>query len=167
MAFIIPSVFIIIFIVAAAKKVNIFSSFSAGAGDGLKFTLSLVPVLVCVFMMCELMEVSGISAALASLLAPLMNFFGLSEELSKLVLIKPFSGSGSLSLLMDVLKTYGADSYVSRCACTIYASSETVFYISALYFAGTDKKGRALPLFIVLLSAAASAVISCALCRLW
>lgn len=166
MSIIIPSLFIIIFTAAIARKVNVFSSFCAGAGDGLKFTLSLVPIIAAVFMMCRLLEVSGIADALAGALSPAMNVLGVPPELAKLALIKPFSGSGSLSLLTEVLKTYGADSYVSRCACTIYASSETVFYVFALYFAGTDKRGRALPLAIVLLSTVLSTIISCMLCRI-
>lgn len=166
MSFVIPSLFVIIFTIAIAKRVNVFSSFCAGAEDGIKFTLSLLPIIAAVFMMCQLLEVSGIADALAEALAPAMNALGVPEELAKLALIKPFSGSGSLSLLAEVLQEYGADSYVSRCACTIYASSETVFYVFALYFAGTDKRGRALPLMIVLLSTLLSTIISCMLCRI-
>ena len=165
MSLIIPSVFIIVITIAAARKVNVFSSFCAGAEEGLKFTLSLVPVLAAVFMMCKLFEISGIADALAAALSPVMRALGVPGELAKLALIKPFSGSGSLSLLTEVLEKYGADSYVSRCACTIYASSETVFYVFALYFAGTDKKGRALPLAVVLLSTILSTCLSCMLCR--
>ena len=76
-----------------------------------------------------------------------------------------FSGSGSLTLLTDVFSRYGADSYVSRCAATIYASSETVFYVFAVYFAGTDRRGRALPLAVVIISSALGTVLACALCR--
>lgn len=166
MSLVIPSLFIIIITAAVAKKVNVFSSFCTGAEEGFKFTLSLLPILAAVFMMCQLLEVSGIADALARALSPVMNALGVPEELAKLALIKPFSGSGSLSLLTEILEQYGADSYPARCACTIYASSETVFYVFALYFAGTDKKGRALPLAIVLLSTALSTVLSCLLCRI-
>ena len=127
MSLVIPSLFIIIITAAVAKKVNVFSSFCAGAEEGLKFTLSLLPILAAVFMMCQLLEVSGIADALARALSPVMNALGVPEELAKLALIKPFSGSGSLSLLTEVLEQYGADSYPARCACTIYASSETVY----------------------------------------
>lgn len=165
MPLIIPSLFIIIMTIAVARKVNVFSSFCAGAGEGLKFTLSLIPVLAAVFMMCRLFEISGIADALAQAIAPAMNALGIPPELSRLALIKPFSGSGSLSLLTDVLDEYGADSYIARCACTIYASSETVFYVFALYFSGTDRKARALPLAIVLFTTAISTILSCMLCR--
>ena len=96
---------------------------------------------------------------------PFLEFFGIPQELAKLALIKPFSGSGSLTLLTDVFSRYGADSYVSRCAATIYASSETVFYVFAVYFAGTDRRGRVLPLAVVIISSALGTVLACALCR--
>lgn len=165
MSAVIPAVFVAVFIAAAAKKVNVFSSFAAGAGEGIKFTVSLLPMLAAVFMMCELFENSGLADALARALGPVLGFFGIPQELAKLALIKPFSGSGSLTLLTDVFSRYGADSYVSRCAATIYASSETVFYVFAVYFAGTDRRGRALPLAVVIISSALGTVLACALCR--
>ena len=161
MSLVIPSLFVIIITIAAAKKVNVFSSFCAGAEEGFKFTLTLLPIIAAVFMMCNLMEISGIADALARALYTL----GIPGELAKLAIIKPFSGSGSLSLLTEVLEEYGADSYIARCACTIYSSSETVFYVFALYFAGTNKKGRAAPLAIVILSTILSTILSCMLCR--
>ena len=57
-----------------------------------------------------------------------------------MVLIKPFSGSGSIAYLNEIIKNYGADSYITRCACVCFGSSETVFYISAVYFAKTKSK---------------------------
>lgn len=165
MSLIVPSVFIVVIAVAAARKVNVFSSFCAGAESGIKFALSLLPTLAAVFMMCALFDSSGLSDALARALSPAMRALGIPEELSKLVLIKPFSGSGSLSLLTETIQKYGPDSYAARCACTIYASSETVFYIFALYFAGTDRRGRALPLAIVVAATALSSVLACLLCR--
>ncbi len=165
MALIIPVIFVIIFIVAAAKKVNVFSSFCGGAEEGMKFALSLLPLLACVFMMCSLFEVSGISEALTRALRPATAALGIPEELTKLMLIKPFSGSGSLTLLTEVLEKYGADSYISRCACTIYASSETVFYVFAVYFSKCRQRPPVLPLAIVLISAFLSTVLSCLLCR--
>lgn len=157
--------FVIIITIAAIKKVNVFSSFGSGAKEGLKFTFSILPTLVAVFAMCALMEASGISRALAKWLEPAFSFLGIPEELSRLALIKPFSGSGSLSLLTDVLKEYGPDSYISRCACTIYSSSETVFYVFALYLSGTDRKSRAAPLAIVIFTTILSCILSCLLCR--
>ena len=117
-------------------------------------------------MMCELFEVSHLSALLIKWLSPVFSFLGIPPELTKLVLIKPFSGSGSLAYLSEIIKTYGADSYIARCACGCFGSSETVFYISAVYFAGIKVKKLALPIVCVLVATLVSTVVACLICRI-
>ena len=166
MALIIPIIFIAVFIFSAIKKVNIYESFTEGISEAVKFTVSLLPCLAAVFMMCELFEVSGLSSLLTKWLSPVFGFLGIPPELTKLVLIKPFSGSGSLAYLNSIIETYGADSYIARCACVCFGSSETVFYISAVYFAGLKVKKLALPIICVLVATFVSTIIACLVCRI-
>lgn len=166
MVFVIPAVFIAVFGFAILKKVKIYDEFSKGVGEAVKFTFSLIPCLAAIFMMCELFEVSGLSAALTNLLSPVFGFLGIPPELTKLVLIKPFSGSGSLAYLNEIIAAYGADSYITRCACVCFGSSETVFYISAVYFAGTKVKRLAIPIIVVLVAIFLSTILACLLCRI-
>lgn len=166
MAFIIPAIFIIVLGCAAIKKVNVYSCFTSGIESALKFVLSLLPCLAAVFMMCALFEESGLSELMIKLTSPAFSFFGVPEELTKLILIKPLSGSGSLAYLTEILNEYGADSYIARCACVCYGSSETVFYISAVYFAGMKTKGLMKPIIISLFSALVATVLACALCKI-
>ncbi len=166
MAFIIPAIFIIVLGCAAIKKVNVYSCFTSGIESALKFVLSLLPCLAAVFMMCALFEASGLSELMIKLTSPAFSFFGVPEELTKLILIKPLSGSGSLAYLTEILNEYGADSYIARCACVCYGSSETVFYISAVYFAGMKAKGLMKPIIISLFSALVATVLACALCQI-
>lgn len=166
MQYVIPAIFILVISVAAIKRVNVFSSFSRGAGEAVKFVLNLLPLLACTFIMCELFERSHLSDALSSALSPVFSFLGVPKELSKLILIKPFSGSGSLTYLTQIISDFGADSYVARCACVLYGSSETVFYISVVYFAGCRNKRRLLPIVIILCATLISTVIACLLCRI-
>ena len=166
MALIIPVIFIAVFIFSAVRKVNIYESFTEGISEAFKFTVSLLPCLACIFMMCELFEVSGLSNLLTKWLAPVFSFLGIPPELTKLVLIKPFSGSGSLAYLSGIIKTYGADSYIARCACVCFGSSETVFYISAVYFAGIKVKKLALPIVCVLVATLVSTIVACLICRI-
>ena len=160
MALIVPVIFIAVFIFSAVKKVNIYQSFTEGIEEAFKFTVSLLPCLAAVFMMCELFEVSRLSDAITNLLSPVFGFLGIPPELTKLVLIKPFSGSGSLAYLSGIIERYGADSYIARCACVCFGSSETVFYISAVYFAGLKVKKLALPIVCVLISTLVSTFVS-------
>lgn len=166
MAYIIPVVFIAVFGFAVFRKVKIYDEFSAGISDAVKFTFSLIPCLAAIFMMCELFEISGLSVALTKLLSPFFSFLGVPPELTRLILIKPFSGSGSLAYLTEVINEYGADSYIARCACVCFGSSETVFYISAVYFAGLKTKKLAAPIAIVLFATLVSTVVACLLCRI-
>lgn len=165
MALIIPFIFIIIFAVALIKKVKIYDEFSAGIGEAVKFTISLLPCLAAIFMMCELFEASGLADWLTRALSPVFSALGIPEELTKLVLIKPFSGSGSLTYLNAIIESYGADSYVARCACVCFGSSETVFYISAVYFAGLKKKNIAAPILVVLISTFLTTILACLVCK--
>lgn len=166
MVFIIPLVFIAVFAFAIYKKVKIYDEFSGGVKEAFDFTLSLLPCLAAIFMMCELFEVSGLADMFTGALAPVFNLLGIPEELTKLILIKPFSGSGSIAYLTDIIERYGADSYITRCACVCFGSSETVFYISAVYFAKTKNKKLALPIFIVLLSTFFTTILACLVCRI-
>lgn len=166
MQYIIPAIFIAVIGYAALKRVNVFAAFSRGAGEAVKFVLTLIPLLACTFIMCELFERSHLSDALSNLLAPAFNLLGVPPELSKLILIKPFSGSGSLAYLTKIIGEYGADSYISRCACVLYGSSETVFYISVIYFAKCKNKRRLLPIIIILCATFISTIVACLLCRI-
>jgi len=164
--FIIPVVFVVIFVYAAFKKVKIYDEFSKGVGEAVKFTISLLPCLAAIFMMCAIFEVSRLSALLINWLSPVFGALGIPKELTKLVLIKPFSGSGSLAYLNEVIANYGADSYISRCACVCFGSSETVFYISAVYFANVKMKKLFKPIAAVLVATLVSTVFACLLCRI-
>ena len=102
---------------------------------------------------------------LNGLLSPMWSFLGIPPELGPLILIKPFSGSGSLAVLSEVYATHGADSYVGRCASVIFGSSETVFYVSAVYFSACKNKRLLLPIIISLIAALMSAILACLVCR--
>ncbi len=162
----IPILFLVIFAFAIFKKVKPYDAFTEGAKSAVPFAVSVFPYLVSIFVLTELFEASGISSALADFLAPVFGFMGIPKELTKLVLIKPFSGSGSLALLSEIFTTYGVDSYLARCACVIYGSSETVFYIAAVYFAGAKTKKLTVPIIISLIASFASCVFACFICHI-
>lgn len=166
MIYVIPVIFLAVFIFAAVKKVKIYDEFSKGIAEAVKFTFSLLPCLAAIFMMCAVFEASGLSNMITNLLSPVFGALGIPKELTKLVLIKPFSGSGSIAYLSEIIKTHGADSYITRCACVLFGSSETVFYISAVYFAGAKNKKLGLPIAIVLISTLISTIIACFVCKI-
>lgn len=166
MALIVPLIFIFVFSFAVIKKVSVYDCFTEGIKEAFHFTVSLLPCLAAIFMMCALFEQSGLADMLTKFLSPVFGFLGIPEELTKLVLIKPFSGSGSLAYLNEIITGYGADSYIARCACVCFGSSETVFYISAVYFAGLKVKKLAAPIICVLVATFISTIVACLVCRI-
>lgn len=165
-ALVIPLLFFTVFLYAAIKRVKLYDAFTQGVKEAVPLILSLFPYLAAILMLSQLFESSGLSAALTARIAPFFRFLGIPPEISKLVLLKPFSGSGSTALLNEILSTYGPDSYLARCACVAYGSSETVFYISAVYFAGTKRKNLAKPIIISLIANFLSVILGCLLCRI-
>ncbi len=164
-ALIIPLLFLILFIYALFRRVKLYDCFTEGVKGAVPLVVSLFPYLVSILILSELFEQSGLSARLTQALSSVFSFLGIPPEIGKLVLVKPFSGSGSTALLSEILASFGADSYIGRCACVAYGSSETVFFVSAVYFAGSKKK-LAKPILIALIANFFSLVLGCLLCRI-
>lgn len=165
--YIIPILLITLLIYSKTKKVNCYKCFTQGVKGSFELVLGIFPYIVTIMISVALFRASGICSVLIKVLSPLFNFLGIPTEICELVLLRPFSGSGSISLLENIIKSYGADSYVSRCACTILGSSETVFYVSAVYFADTKIKNIAPAISIGLLGNVLSAIFSCLFCKLF
>ena len=163
--YLIPLFFILIFIFAFIKKVKPYDTFTEGVKSAVPFAVSIFPYLVSIFVLTELFELSGLSSLVADFLAPVFGFLGIPKELTKLVLIKPFSGSGSLATLSEIFKQYGAENYLARCACVIYGSSETVFYVASVYFANAKTKNLIKPILISLFASFCSCVFACFICK--
>ena len=160
----IPALFLIIFLYAIIKKVKPYDAFTSVAKSAIPFAISIFPYLASIFVLTELFEASGISNAVSNFISPLFKLLGIPKELTKLVLIKPFSGNGALAVLNDIYLNYGVDSYLARCASVIYGSSETVFYVAAVYFAGAKTKKLAMPITISLIASFFSCVFACFIC---
>lgn len=162
-ALLVPLLFLAVFLFAAARRVKVYDSFATGAAGALPLLKNLFPYIAAVLVLTELFEASGLSAALQRALSPAFAALGVPPEIAPLVLVKPFSGSGATALLADLCARFGADSYIARCACAVYAAGDTVFYLSAVWYAGAPR-----PLRPVAASCAANliaAVLACLLCQ--
>ncbi len=166
LAIAVPLLFLGSFILALCRKVHVYDSFTQGMKGVLPLIMSIFPYIAAVTMLCKLLEVSGLNTMLAKWLQPVFKFSGIPQEIAPLVFIKPLSGSGSIAVITDILEKYGVDSYIARCACVVYGSSETVFYIGAVYFAGIKRKKLNAALIISLFSYLASIILACFLCKI-
>lgn len=165
LALIVPALFLLSFVYALFKKVRLYESFSEGVKGAIPLVTSIFPYIAAVAMLSKLLEVSGLEAKITEWISPAFSLVGVPTEIAPLLFIKPLSGSGAISVLSDILQRYGVDSYAGRCACVAYGSSETIFYIGAVYFAGLKRKKLTLALAIAVFSYLSSAVLCCFLCR--
>lgn len=164
-ALFLPVCFILLFLFAIIKKIKVFDSFAVGAKDGISTVFAILPYLVTIFVLTELFAVSGLSKFVTDFLSPILKFFGIPTEIAPLVILKPFSGSGSIAILSEIFTNYGVDCYVSRCACAVFGSSETIFYISAVYYANSKEKRLLKPILISLLATFISTIFACFICK--
>lgn len=165
--FVLPILIIALLFYAKYKKVNCYTTFVEGAKKSLPLIFDIFAYLVAIFIVIALFQVSGLSKICCDFLSPLFNFLGIPTEVLELVILKPFSGSGSLSSLSNIYETYGVDTYISRCASVIVGSSETVFYVSSVYFSKTKVKNLGYALPLAFLSTIISCVLACLFCKIF
>ena len=163
-AYILPAFIALNFLVGAIRRVPVFDAFIEGAKGAVELAVQIFPYLAAVLIAVSLFKESGLASLLAKAASPLFSFLGIPAELTELIVVRPMSGSGSIGLLSEVYRTCGADSYAARAASVIVGSSETVFYVAALYGGGRVKKYRG-AIAIALFATFAGTVISCLLCR--
>ena len=167
MSMVIPFLLLCIFAFSVATKTKVYDSFVDGAKQALPLAKNLLPYLATMLVAVELAKASGVYNLLDLLLSPFLQLVGIPDELSQLVLLRPFSGSGSLAIVNDLLSRYGVDSFLGRCACVIYGSSETVFYISTIYFGDTSVKKLGFALGIGLFCSFLSSALACLFCKVF
>ena len=148
------------------KKRNVYKDFILGAKEALPLVFDLFAYIIAIFILVEILNESGITLILSNFFKPVFKFLGIPSELTKLVLVKPFSGSGSLAILQEIFTDYGSDSYIGRCASVILGSSETVFYVSSIYFSKTNIKKIGIAVPIALFCTIISVILSCLICKI-
>lgn len=165
-AYIIPIIFIAIFCYGKYKKVHPYDTFVRGAKKAIPLAFDIFPYIATIMVAVALLRESGLTNLLAQACSPVFNLLGIPTELVELVLLRPFTGSGSYALLNDVLLQYGADSYISRCACVILGCSETIFYVTAVYTSQTKVKKLLYAIPVALICALVGSIIACLLCKI-
>ncbi|MBY0347449.1 MAG: hypothetical protein K2W79_04250 [Hydrotalea flava] len=125
------------------KKINVFDAFIDGAKNGFDVVLKIIPYLVGMLVAIRVFRDSGALGYLVDVLTHGIQLLGINADFTPalpVAIMKPFSGSGARGLMLDVMQTHGADSFVGRMASTFQGSADTTFYIIALYFGSVGIK---------------------------
>ena len=163
--YIIPIFIIFLLIYSLIKKINAYDSFVDGSKQAIDLCINTFPYLVAIFSIVELLQASGLSEIISNLTSPIFNILGIPSELTEFLIIRPFTGSGSIGILSNIFSLYGADSYISKCACVIMSCSETTFYVVAVYFSTTKIKKLRYIIPVCLLSALIGSILACTVCK--
>ncbi|NOZ03875.1 MAG: spore maturation protein [FCB group bacterium] len=125
------------------KKVKVYESFVEGAKDGFTIAVRIIPYLVAILVAIGMFRASGALDLMLTFLTPVLHLIGFPPENLPLAIMRPLSGSGSLGLLTDLVNEYGPDSLFAKIGATMFGSTETTFYVLAVYFGSVGiKKSR-------------------------
>lgn len=119
---------------AIIKKVPVYSVFTEGAKDGFSTAIMIIPYLTAMLCAIGMFRASGAMDILCGWLAPITNLIGLPSEVLPMGIMRSFSGGAAEGLMADLLATYGTQSKIGRIASVALGSTETTFYIVAVYF---------------------------------
>ncbi|MBP1690893.1 MAG: nucleoside recognition protein [Bacteroidetes bacterium] len=136
----IPLMFLLFLGWGLIKKVKVYEVFVEGAKDGFTVAIKIIPYLVAMLAAIGIFRASGALDLLIAVLAPATALIGMPPETLPMALMRPLSGSGSLGIMTELMKVHGPDSLIGIMASTMYGSSETTFYVLAVYFGAVSIK---------------------------
>lgn len=144
---IVPLIMGIVGLCAVIGKKDVFPALTKGAYDGLKTVLDMLPALIVLFPAVYMLRASGALDAFSHLISPVFELLGIPPETASLALLRPISGSAATAAGAEIISTSGVDSLAGRTAAVMLGSSETTFYVIAVYFsaAGIKKTRWAIP----------------------
>jgi spore maturation protein SpmB len=116
------------------RGVRVYEQFCEGAKEAFGTAQRIIPFLVAMLVAIRLLREAGVIQLITSWLQPVLSWIGFPADLLPLALMRPLSGSASQGIFVDLVKTHGADSLLAKMAATIYGSTETTFYVLAVYF---------------------------------
>ena len=142
-AFILFSIIISFVLMAAIRKVNVYESFIEGAKEGFNVAIGIIPYLIAILLAIGVFRASGAMDFIISGIESFFAFLGCNTDFVGALptaLMKPLSGSGARGMMIDSMTTFGVDSFVGRLSCIVQGSTETTFYVLAVYFGSVGIK---------------------------
>lgn len=128
---------------AALRGVKVYEEFVTGAKEGWQVAMRVIPYLLAILVGVRMFREAGAIEMVAATLSPILHPLGIQTDLLPMILVRPLSGSATTGLFTELVTRFGADSLVARTAATIYGSTETTFYVLAVYFGSVAiHKGR-------------------------
>lgn len=132
--FVIPLILVGCPLYGLYKRVPVYESFVDGAKEGFQVAVRIIPYLVAILFAVAMFRASGAMDLLARALSPILAPLGFPAEVLPMAIIRPLTGSGSAAIVVDMINKYGEDSIFVKMAAVMFGSTETTFYVIAVYF---------------------------------
>ena len=129
----IPFTILLTVSVGLIERKSVFDIFLKGAREGLEIVINIFPTLVGLFVAISALRYSGVLDFIIKLIEPVINLLHIPLEIMPLAILRPISGSGSIAIATNIMKTFGVDSLIGKIASTIMGSTETTLYTIAIY----------------------------------
>ncbi len=136
--FVIPTIIIGFPLYGLYRRVPVYEEFVTGARDGFQVAVNIIPYLVAILFAVAMFRASGAMDFMVTGLRPLLGPLGFPPEVLPMAITRPLTGSGSAAIMLDLINQYGADSLIVKMAATMFGSSETTFYVIAVYFGAVN-----------------------------
>ena len=148
------------------KKIKVYELFVDGARDGFDIALRIIPYLVAILVAIGMFRASGAMEMFISFISPILNIIGFPPENVPLAIMRPLSGSGSLGLFTDLVNEYGTDSLFTKIGATMFGSTETTFYVLAVYFGSVGIRKSRHALIAGLIADAVGVIAAVYICKI-
>lgn len=160
-----PVIIVSILTVAMFKKIPVYEAFTEGAKDGFKVAVNIIPYLVAIIVAISMLRASGAIEMIAAALAGVLSKLHVPAEVLPVIFVRPLSGSAALGLFSEIAKTAGANAYATKLAAVMVGSSETTFYVLAVYFGSVGITKFRYALWVGLLADIIAAIMSIVVCN--
>lgn len=134
----IPLIFLFFLGYGYTKKVKVYEKFVEGAKEGFNVGVKIIPYLVAMLVAIAMLRASGALEVFTDIVKPVTSLIGMPSEVLPMALMRPLSGSGSLGVMSELMNNFGVDSLIGFIASTMYGSTETTFYVVAVYFGAVN-----------------------------
>ncbi|GIV57621.1 MAG: spore maturation protein [Bacteroidetes bacterium] len=138
--FVLPAIIVGFPLYGLIKKVPVYEEFVEGAKEGFNVAVMIIPYLVAILFAIGMFRASGALDFLIDGLRPVLGWLGVPPEVLPMMIIRPLTGSGSAAIVLDMINQYGEDSLLVKMAATMFGSTETTFYVIAVYFGAVNVK---------------------------
>ncbi|WP_407268741.1 spore maturation protein [Radiobacillus sp. PE A8.2] len=147
----IPCIILLVLVTATWKRLATYEIFVEGGKEGVKMAVSLLPFLLGMMVSIAILRGSGALDAAIDFISPALSAVGIPSEIVPLAIVRPISGTAALSMMTELISTYGPDSFIGRLASTMQGSTDTTLYIITVYFGavGIRRMGDALKVGLV------------------